>query len=149
MLDLHEPVEALVTKAQDEFGIAQVTLLRNGRTLDPCLTIDQEGFDDFDFICVVDKSRSRVLSLWDQYPHSKSGIDIRLQHQYHYYDLFTDIRELVLVLVTAAENLGFPRAKFKFLRNGVPLDPCLTLEQAGVRDFDVIIITGAFLWDIE
>ena len=40
----------------------------------------------------------------------------------------------------AQENFGIPQREVKLLRNGQTLEPSCTIQQAGLGDFDVIII---------
>ena len=45
-----------------------------------------------------------------------------------------------VLVVKAQENFGIPQREVKLLRNGQTLEPSCTIQQAGLGDFDVIII---------
>ena len=53
LVNIHDKVEVLAVKAHKNFGIPRekIRLLRNGQKLDPSLTIQQQGLDDFDVVC--------------------------------------------------------------------------------------------------
>ena len=44
------------------------------------------------------------------------------------------------LLSIAQENFGIPKKSIKLLRHGVPLDPQHTVAQAGLDDYDVIVV---------
>ena len=55
--------------------------------------------------------------------------------------MLVNIHDKVEVLaVKAHKNFGIPREKIRLLRNGQTLESSCTIQQAGLGDFDVIII---------
>jgi len=74
-------------------------------------------------------------------PLSAMALNLRLQNQDEIVDVVVSRQDTVqLLLMKAQENFGIPKDTLQLLRNGVPLNGDHTVAQAGLDDYDVIVV---------